>query len=359
MTIEATNVPVLLAASARGIVRAERHERGWTQQAHQPDARVRCLASGGGLAYAGTHGSGVLRSSDGGVTWTSSGLDGIVVSALAVSPHDSRIVYAGTKPASVFVSTDAGASWRELTGFRRIRSRWFWWSPAERPHDAYVQGLAVSSSDPRVLLAGIEAGAVVRSADGGATWSAHRRWASRDCHALCFHARDGSWAYEGGGTGVAVSRDGGQSWRRPRRGLDRRYCWAVAADPEQPQRWYVAASPGARRAHSDQRADAAIFRADERGELHRLAGGLPQPLAAMPYALIAPAGGELYAALGSGELWHTTDVGEHWQRLPVDLGPRLRTCTMLLGAAVHPSCHLDLRVANEQSPIPEGTNQRS
>jgi hypothetical protein len=69
-------------------------------------------------------------------------------------------------------------------------------------------GLSVSPTDPNVIVAGVEFGALVRSEDGGRTWSNHRKGALRDCHSLTFHATNGNWVYEGGG-GATVSRDGG------------------------------------------------------------------------------------------------------------------------------------------------------
>src|SRR5262249_9655624 len=136
------------------------------------DQDVRCLASDplhSTVAYAGTQGRGVLRSADGGKTWRPAGLDGRIVKSLAVSRTEPGVVYAGTKPALVFRSRDGGKTWTELDAFRKIRSRWLWISPAEKPFTAYVQALAVSPNEPGIVLAGIEAGAVVRSSDDGQT----------------------------------------------------------------------------------------------------------------------------------------------------------------------------------------------
>ena len=200
------------------------------------------------------------------------------------------------EPARVWVTHSGGARWEAQASFRRRRS-WFWWSPAERPHTAYVQSLAVAPTDPDILLAGIEAGALVRSNDGGRTWSGHLRRASRDPHVVAFHPADGAWAYEGGGTGPAVSSDGGMTWRKVTDGLDRRYCGAVAADPTQPERWYVAAAAGPRRAHGQGHAGAAVLRAGPDGCVIT-ADDLP----AMPYLLASPAPAELVAVLANGEV---------------------------------------------------------
>jgi hypothetical protein len=110
--------------------------------------------------YAGTQGDGVLRNDDAGRTWRRSGLEGRVVKTLVTSALIPGRLYAGTKPACVFVSGDGGGSWRELTGFHRIFSRRFWFSPAERPFKAYVIGLALSPHDPDLIVGGIEAAAL-------------------------------------------------------------------------------------------------------------------------------------------------------------------------------------------------------
>ena len=138
------------------------------------DADVRCLADDGSRLWAGTRDDGVRVSDDRGETWLGGGLAGTAVRSLAV--HGSR-VYAGLRPAAVWRSE--GGDWQPLAPFPRRRC-WFWWSPAEKPHNAYVLGLAANGN---VILAGIEAGALLRS-DGGRVWSGHRRGASRDCHGL-------------------------------------------------------------------------------------------------------------------------------------------------------------------------------
>jgi hypothetical protein len=328
---------ILLATTDRGIARAaaQQIDGTWSVEMTLADQDVRCLAVHPGhpqTVYAGTQGSGVLRSDDGGQTWRPSGLAGHVVKSLTVSRAVSDTLYAGTKPALVYVSYDGGTTWRELAGFRRIRSRRLWFSPAEPPFTAYVQALALSPSDPGVIIAGIEFGAVVRSADGGMTWSGHRRGALRDCHSLASHPVHNGWMYEAGGTGagVSVSRDAGATWTQPGTGLDRHYGWAVAADCDHPEVWYASLSPAAMKAHSPGNAQAAIFRAAGGAAWQKLSGGLPQPLTAMPYALRADPvkSGRVYAGLGNGDIWHSADYGDTWRRLPLDLPP-LRSMVLL------------------------------
>ena len=320
---------VFLATTSEGLRFASDKAGNWTVEPVAPRHDVCCLAvdpNRPSTVFAGTHGNGVLESRDAGYTWHECGLAGMTVKSLAVSKATPGRLYAGTKPARVFMSADYGNAWTELRTFRRIRSRLFWFSPAERPFVAYVQALALSPADPDLIIAGIEAGAVVRSTDGGRSWQDHRRGAMRDCHCLASHASAPGWFYEGGYGGGAFSRDGGANWERLQ-GLDRKYGWAAAADVVDPELQYVSVSPGVQ-AHSDH-ADAAIFRS--RGERwERLTGGLPSPLDAMPYGLLTgPGPGQITTGLSNGEVWQSYDAGDSWSRLAVTF-PGIERCLLRL-----------------------------
>jgi hypothetical protein len=267
------------------------------------------------------------------------GLAGIPVKSLAISPTDPRIIYAGCKPVSLYVSRDDGASWNEMKALRRAR-QWWWFSPAE-PLDwrPYVMALTVSPANPDVIMAGIELGGVLRSEDGGQSWSKHCRGAERDCHSLKYHSTNGDWAYQGGGGGPAYSQDGGRHWHKSKNGLGTKYGWMVAADHERPEVWYFSASdlPKLWRgefeppAHKDGQANAHIYRSVGGAAWEQLSGGLPEPLDYMAYALVTDpnASGHLYAGLANGDIWHTKDYGDSWQQLPLNLGGIHHTMIMI------------------------------
>jgi hypothetical protein len=333
---------VLIATVGGGITRAEGSVDGtWEVEPLLPGADVRCLYAdpvNREVVYAGTQGKGVLRSDDRGKTWQPVGLDGQIIKALAVSRIQADTLYAGTKPTLVYVSHDRGASWTELEAFRKIPGRWLWLSPAELPFTAYVQGIALSPTNPNVLVVGIEAGAVVRSDDGGKTWSKHRTGALRDCHSIQFHGTDGNRVYEAGGTGAgaAYSQNAGETFAQPREGLDRHYGWACAAHPARPEMWFVSESPmpsgfGPPPAHIDGKANAGIYRKIGEASWERLSGGLPEPLNYMAYALVTDplAPDHLYAGLSHGEVWHSRDCGDSWRQLPVNMHGVHRTMVLL------------------------------
>lgn len=327
---------IFLSTNGSRLARAEcAKDSYWSVEFVLKGTDVRCLATDPhhpNVVYAGTQGKGVLRSDDWGKTWQPAGMGGHVVKAVAVSPAEPGLLVAGTRPASVFISRDGGQNWIESVSFRKTR-RWFWFSPAEKPFTAYVQGIALSPTNPNVMVVGIELGSVVRSTDGGKTWQDHRKGALRDCHSIRFHATNGDWVYEGGGTGAgaAFSRDAGNTWTQVRQGLDRHYGWAAAADPARPDVMYVSVSPGPMKAHSRDNAQAYIFRSMDGSQWEKLGGGLPQPLLHMPYALLTDSDslGHLYAGLSNGDVWHTPDYGDHWQQLPLNLGDIWTSMVML------------------------------
>jgi hypothetical protein len=316
-----------IATTGHGLARASNGNGRWVVENLLAGQVIRCLApdpARPGVAYAGTDGDGVLRTADAGRTWQPAGLAGRAIRALAVSTAVPGRVYAGAKPPGLYVSDDGGANWQELPAFHRRQAFW-WFSPAEgSPFTPFVQSIALAANDPGRLVVGIELGAVLRSLDGGQTWEGHRPGSLRDCHSLAVHPAQPLWLYEGGGSGVGVafSHDGGWSWRQPRHGLDRHYGWAVAVDPALPEVWYASLSRSAFKAHSQGDAQAGLYRWAGAADWVKLSGGLPQPLNAMPYALLTDpaAPGHLYAGLSSGQIWFSPNYGDAWQSLPFNLG---------------------------------------
>jgi photosystem II stability/assembly factor-like uncharacterized protein len=318
---------VFLSGFSQGVVRAAAGEEGeWLVQSTLADVDVSCLAEDAlrpGVVYAGSREQGIFRSEDGGVEWKAIGMEGHIVKSLAVSPHDSRVIFAGTKPALIFRSEDGGRNWHELEGFRRIPNRWWWFSPADgRDYRAYVMQISVSPTEPDVLIAGVELGAVVRSEDGGETWSRHLSGTLRDCHSLKFHSKDGNWAYEAGGTGggAAYSQDGGRTWVKAKKGLEKSYGIVCAADGLKPEVWYVAVAPSPFNAFGED-PEIYLYRWDGGAGWTRIGWG-EHPLKETPTALAVSGreSGHLYAGLKNGEVWRSPDYGENWDRLRFDLG---------------------------------------
>jgi hypothetical protein len=307
----------LYATTGESVARLEETNGTWSVAPSLVGSRAACLAvdpSDPDAVWVGLGDDGMRRTGDGGGTWVESGLAGEQVFSVAVSAADGA-VYAGTEPSALYRSDDRGETWRELAGLLELPSRPTWSFPP-RPWTSHVRWIAPSPHDADVLLAGIELGGLMRSTDGGETWADHRPGAQPDVHSLAWHPRAAGRVYEAGGGGAAWSEDGGDTWQPADDGRDRHYTWSVAVDPEDPELWYVSASTGPFAAHGRRGGDpqARIYRRAREGGWIPLAAGLPDPLPAMPYALVAADGGRLFAGLANGELWESLDRGDGWRR---------------------------------------------
>jgi photosystem II stability/assembly factor-like uncharacterized protein len=304
----------LYAATGDAIVRVDESDDGWAVEASLPGSGAQCLAvdpADPETLYAGLREGGVRRSEDGGRNWVDCLLPEAGVFALAVSAADGAL-YAGTEPSRLFRSDDRGTSWQELKTLLELPSRPTWSFPP-RPWTSHVRWIAPSPHEADLLLVGIELGGLMRSTDGGASWQDHRPGAQRDVHSLAWHPREPGRAYEAGGGGAAFSEDEGESWQPADEGRDRHYAWSVAVDPDDPELWYVSASTGPYAAHGRRDPQARLYRRRAGEPWQALARGLPEPLPAMPYALVA-ADGRLFAGLADGQIWESDDRGESWHR---------------------------------------------
>jgi photosystem II stability/assembly factor-like uncharacterized protein len=125
------------------------------------DVNTIYIATGDGCGYevpyfwGGTYSAGVLKSTDGGSTWNTTGLSFQVTGAniiqrLQIIPSSPNILIAAARD-GIHRSTDAGVTWTLVSG-------------------AHVTDMELNPADPTVLYAAGNA-AIFRSADMGATWA--------------------------------------------------------------------------------------------------------------------------------------------------------------------------------------------
>ena len=79
----------------------------------------------------------------------------------------------------------------------------------------------------------------------------------------------------------------------------------------------MSASTGPYAAHGRGDPQARIYRRRDGEPWRPLAGGLPEPLPAMPYALLA-ADGRLFAGFADGQIWESRDGGDSWAALRLE-----------------------------------------
>src|SRR5881296_3538642 len=311
----------LYAATGDAIARLDEHHGAWQTTLSLIGTGAQCLAldaSDPDIVYAGLREGGVRRTTDGGASWVDCGLPAPGVFSLAVSAADGA-VYAGTEPSALYRSDDRGETWVELASLLELPSQPTWSFPP-RPWTSHVRWIAPSPHDADLILVGIELDGLMRSTDGGESWQDHRPGAQPDVHSLAWHPRVPGRAYEAAGGGAAFSTNGGETWQPADEGRHRHYTWSVTVDPDDPDCWYVSASTGPYAAHGRRDPQARIYRRRHGEAWQLLAGGLPDPLPAMPYALLAT-DGRLFAGLADGRLWESRDQGDSWAPLRLSRDP--------------------------------------
>ena len=313
----------------------------WVADLHIVGSRPQCVAVDPlrpQQVYCGTFDQGLWRSSDAGGSWEHAG-EGITheqVMAVAISANeragDSGVVYAGTEPSALFRSEDRGDTWRELATLRQLPSAPTWSFPP-RPYTSHIRWI---TPDPLVagrLFAAIEAGALVRSLDGGQTWEDRKPGGPFDTHTLIMHRLAPNHLYSAAGdgfmqpgNGFVASDDGGDTWYRPDAGLEYHYLWSAAADPADPTTIVISAAPGPQEAHNPRHAESAIYRRAAGSQWQQVRSGLPEARGLLTSVLstneVEP--GVFYAANNKG-VFRSADSGSNWEAMTIlwPVGTRL------------------------------------
>src|SRR6266700_4504402 len=248
---------------------------GWTTAERLADQAPRCLAADPlrpELLVCGTSGRGVWSSDDAGATWrpAGGGMERRDVTAVAISASersgDRGVFYAGTEPSATFRSEDGGATWRELEGMVTLQSAPTWTFPP-RPHTSHVRWITPDPVRSGALYVCIEAGALVRSFDGGETWLDKTPDGPFDTHTLAAHRLAPGRLYSAAGDGLVQpgrgyneSPDAGERWESPDEGLGHHYLWSVAVDPADPETIVVSAASSPFTAHVAAHAESTVYR---------------------------------------------------------------------------------------------------
>src|SRR6478672_635418 len=224
----------------------------WTIDAHLGGLSPECVAvdlRGPTQVYCGTARAGLFRSRDSGRNWepVGPGIDHPMVTAVDVGHAEQAdgfgIVYAGTEPSAVFRSDTGGDSWVDLAGLRALPSADTWSFPP-RPHTHHVRWIEADGRVADRVFVAIEAGALVRTSDGGRTWYDRVPGGPYDTHTAVTHPLAPGRIYSAAGDGYFESTDAGGSWRSPEDGLNHRYLVGIALDPADPDTVVVSATNG-------------------------------------------------------------------------------------------------------------------
>ena len=273
-----------------------------------------------GTLFAATHGIGVARSEDGGMTWAWCN-EGVahfdLWSARGGKLQGRDVVLVGSLPAHVYISENKGKSWRELKAFRKAASvdQWFFPPP---PRIGHVKDIVLDSDR---LFVGVEIGALSVSTDFGESFTeleVDPDPRERDIHRILVHPqRPDRIIVANGIVGLMTSDDRGKTWRRNKMPDKANYPDAIVLHPDNPDLVFMTAGTGwPSNWYVAGRGRGKILRSTDGGaSWTRLLGGLPDGQRAVFSALTietSSAGTGLYAADTDGQVFESLNEGETW-----------------------------------------------
>jgi len=213
--------------------------------------------------YRGNGSGGLVRSRDGGQSWTPLMVPGAPsLRAMALAPSNPDIMYVAGL-GGIWRSNDAGDSWIDVGDNRK---------PFE-----FVESLAVDPRDPDRVYAGTWRQAY-RTTDGGQSWNRMHNGMhiDRDVFSVTIDPRNPDALLAGTCNFIYVSATGGDDWVELRKGLaaDHNRVHLVAHDPANPEVLYA----GTR---------GALYRSDDGGKSFSiaLAGVSVSSIQVAPYGL--------------------------------------------------------------------------
>ena len=279
------------------------------------------------VVYAGTQ-DGPYRSTDGGDRWERLGFPerGAVVWSLAFHPTRPKVMYAGIAPVALYRSEDGGDNWEKLEGAI---------SPGhcEMGFPTRTTRIAVDPARADDVYAALEVSGVIRSADGGETWSdlsapliqlsEEPRLKSAigstleaegmlDSHAIAVSAGKVFLAVR---LGLFQSVDRGESWRDMEIGRFSPlvYCRDVIVSPQDSNVMYAALSPAARST------DGSLYRSSDLGKSwKRFDHGIKADATMMAVNVHPNDPGKVFCVSRCGQVFGTENAGASWHeyRLP-------------------------------------------
>src|SRR5438105_583976 len=164
------------------------------------------------LILAGSSGRGWFKSSDSGANWSHVELDVEYIRTIAFSNCEPGIVYLGIESAELFRSRDSGDTW-ECLHIRRLPEAADWSLPYS-PRSGALRTIVLHPSNPLIIYGGVEQGGVIKSMDGGATWSIDRHHVDKDVHWISMAGGQPNVLLAATGDGIFLTHDGALSWSK-------------------------------------------------------------------------------------------------------------------------------------------------
>ncbi|HUK57777.1 MAG TPA: hypothetical protein VLV50_01000 [Stellaceae bacterium] len=285
------------------------------------------------IVYIGTH-DGLYVSHDRGQHWMRPDFpDHVQIWSILVHPAAPRTILAGASPVAVYRSDDGGERWR-LIAKPTIEER------VQMGFPCRVMRLAIDAKRPDDVFAAIEVNGVIRSRDGGATWSdcskgliafsQSDKYKSRigsatdaegmlDEHAVAVSQADPGAVWLANRMGLFRSADGGDTWQdvEVSRYSKLTYARDIRPAPNDPTTLYAALS-----VHSTGPTGSLARSRDLGKSWERIDHGVEAKGTMMYLALDARDPNQVWGVTRPGQVIGTSDGGKSWRemRLPEGCG---------------------------------------
>ena len=317
----------LLAVSAPGPGARAATDWSWFRQSDRRVRRVVASPNFGtdhtlfaGVASGDENGFGVLKSTDGGISWqpSNTGFDqrmrtlylNVVAGPSAPGTLITQIIRRtygkDEKPSGTFVSTDGANNWTP-----RIEQSEAW--------DLLTAAVSPDFAVDGIMLLGMRATGLLRSDDGGRTFApANTGLTTLYPYGVAFtpsFTRD-SMVYvatEGGGAFVSIDR--GVSWSEANNGVDELYLYSAAVSPNFANDATVMLGSG----------QGSVFVSTDRGAswVSHGKGINEQRLTTLSFSPDFAQNHTVYVGGESGKLFRSTDAGASWSKLDAPFGAEI------------------------------------
>jgi hypothetical protein len=324
------NMTTLLASLENLFLVLESTKDGWRVQEHPKQQNSSSVFDPQSLerAYCGTFDNGLWKTDNNGQTWekTSLNVSNSKITSISVSPTEKgkggfNRIFVGMEPSTIYSSTDGGETWNKIDDFNKLPSASTWSFPP-RPATHHVRWIEPDVNNKKYVFVAIEAGALIKSLDGGRTWIDKVENGPYDTHTLRTHKKASQRLYSAAGDGYFESYDYGNTWKKFEIGLSQHtYLSGIAVNSVDPQNIIVSAASSALKAHSRQDPESFVYRFSYDGkdnEWTLITDGLPKPQGTIISMIESnPKVKDEFYCLNNRGIFCSKDSGISWNKLGI------------------------------------------
>ncbi len=289
----------------------------------------------------------VLKSVDSGATWqpkikvdATKTIAGVDVLSMAIDPVDPNIIYLGTQANGLFVSKDGAETWTQsafpekvyglvfdpsnhevmyasgvFSGrakiFKRLNEGEQWKEIYTEPADGTViSALAIDAVNSQILFAGTSEGVIVKTTDGGTTWTNLKKAEGPVTGIVFDRASDNHIFFLVFQLALLETKDGGKTLENITPKIDATHrttsVYSLLADPNAGGIFYVGTGSG-------------IFRKNGAGDLWSQVNTIESSRAfAIRAIAINPANSKEIIYASSQAIYKSSDGGNTWATFQLD-----------------------------------------